>query len=158
MHAKQKKIAQNIIVLIATIIASSILYIILSQSVPSNAHEKTLNTIFTKIKIENGSVALSLDVTLDFPSSFNYSLNELQAATSHALRDLNYDEMQDSETINYLEDVIETGIKDAYPEIDEHINVYITDFKTGHLAEMYEDEKSNSGDDRIYKGLFKGMK
>ncbi len=158
MRSKQKKLAQNVIALIILIILTSVLYLLLNQNVPVNSRQKTLDTVFTKVKIENGSVAMSLDVTLDFSSSDKYTLSELQSITEHALRDLDYDKMQDEEVMDYLKTTIQNCVHDTYPDLDEEINVYITDFRTGYSAELYEVEKNNSGNDKIYKGLFKGIK
>ncbi len=159
MNSKQSKIAQNVIALIILIILTATLYIFLFNKVPDNSREKVLDTIFSKVTIENGSVAISLDVTLDFPSSLNYTIKELESVTEYSLRNLDYSQIESSETINYLKSEIEKGLKKTYPELNEEkINIYITDFKSGHLAEAYKSEKGNSGNDKIYKGLFKGIK
>lgn len=151
------KTATIVIGIIFLIIVFSLVFILFSNKDSLVNNTKVLDPIFTTVKIENGAENLSVDITLEFENSNSYDINELQAVAESSLRDLNYDELKSSTAIEYLEQVVYDGLKEEFPEIDDNMQVLITDVKMGYLAEVYEEGESNSGNDEIYKGLFQGI-
>ncbi len=155
---KNKNIASFTIFLIVLIIFISIFYVFFIPNINSSRNEKTLDTIYSTIPLDNGGTSASIDVTLNFEIQNKYSKKELQSATERVLQNLSYDDITGNNSISYLQETISNGLNKIYPDIEGNIDVYVTDFKMGFIADLKEEKDDSDKREAIYKGLFKNIK
>ncbi len=155
MKKSNINLAKFTIILVILIILISISYLFLVTNVELQT-QRTLDTIYSTIRMENGGTPASIDITLEFDNLNDYSRLELQSATERVLQGLEHEDVVGSSAIPYLQNKIQVELKEIYPDIQGNISVYITDFKMGYMAEIEKEiEDSDPGNrDAMFKGIF----